>query len=92
MALSDPDTLVARLASQALVAIGAEAVPDLLEVLQNGTHPARLEAVRALAQIGDRRAIPLLMKVLEEDSTILHYWAENGLNRLGLGMVYVRPD
>ena len=62
-----------------------------------GTQPgrdeaARLEAVRALAHIADPRAIPVLMKVLGEDSSVMQYWAEQGLGRLGLGMVYIKPE
>ena len=53
---------------------------------------ARLEAVRALAHIADPRSIPVLMKILETDSTVMQYWAEQGLGRLGLGMVYIKPE
>ncbi len=91
-ALSDQDALAARLAANALVLIGAGAVPALIELLQSGTRPAKLEAVRALAEIKDPRAIPALMKALGEDSTIMQYWAEHGLDKLGLGMVYIKPE
>ena len=91
-ALSDPDTLTAKLASNALVLIGADATPALLDVLKNGTGSARLEAARALAEIKDPRAIPGLMKALETDSALLQYWAGNGLDKLGLGMVYLKPE
>jgi HEAT repeat protein len=91
-ALSDLDTMTTRLASNALVLIGAEATPALLDVLKNGTGSARLEAARALAEIKDPRAIPGLMKALETDSALLQYWAGNGLDKLGLGMVYLKPE
>jgi HEAT repeat protein len=90
--LSDADTLTAKLAANALIQIGAQAVPALIELLQSGAHTSRLEAVRALAQIEDPHAIPVLMKVLGEDSTVMQYWAEHGLNRLGLGMLYLKPQ
>ena len=90
--LSDRDAMTAALARSALVAIGADAVAALIELLDNGSRPAKLEAVRALAEIKDPRAIPALMKTFGEDSTIMHYWAEQGLGRLGLGMVYIKPE
>ncbi len=91
-ALSDLDTMTARLASNALVRIGAEATPALLEVLNTGTRSAKLEAARALAEIKDPQAIPGLMKALESDSALLQYWVSNGLDQLGLGMVYLKPE
>lgn len=91
-AMSSPDSMTAKLACNALIAIGAEAVPHLIEVLRSGTSFAKLEAARALAEIGDPRAIPALMEALQADSAISTYWAEYGLDKLGLGMVYIRPQ
>jgi HEAT repeat protein len=90
-ALADNDGLVARLASNALVEIGGEAVPGLIEVMQTGAQAARLEAARALATIGDQRSVPVLFAALEEDSALLEYWANEGLERMGVGMVYFCP-
>jgi HEAT repeat protein len=90
--LSDPDSLLVRLAANALVAIGTSAVHALLDVLREGEQVARFEAVRALALIGDPRAIPGLMAVLEEDSALMEYWADEGLRRMGVGMVYFSPS
>ena len=89
-ALDDPDPLVRRLAGEALEAVGSEAVPRLLEVMENGSHIARLEAARALAVIGDTRAIPALFAALD-DSALLEYWANEGLERMGVGMNYFFP-
>jgi len=91
-ALSISDSLTAKLVANALIRIGAPAVPELLQLLQNGKHVARLEAVRALAEIEDPRAIPALMKLLGEDSAVMEYWAGHGLDRLGLGMLYLKPQ
>ncbi len=90
--LSSSDSLLAGLASTALAKIGPEAVPALLEALKNEKASARLEAIRALAEIKDPRAIPALMKILDSDSALARYWAEQGLDNLGLGMVYLRPE
>lgn len=89
--LADADSLLARLAGDALAAVGAQAVPDLLLVMKNGAQSARLEAVRALALIGDPRAIPALFAALGEDSTLMEYWATEGLDRMGVGITYVHP-
>ncbi len=90
--LADGDGLVARLASDALVKIGEAAVLPLLEVLGNGAWSARLEAVRALANIGDQRSIPALYAILDEDSALMEYWAIEGLERMGVGMMLFSPD
>lgn len=91
-ALSDADGMVGSLAAAALVKIGAPAVPSLIEVVKNGAQSARILALRALAEIRDHRAIPIMMKVMEEDSSLLQYWAQEGLERLGLNMVYLKPE
>jgi len=90
--LSSSDSLLARLAGDALIAVGAQAVPDLLLVMQDGTQSARIEAARALALIGDPRAIPAFYQALYEDSTLLEYWASEGLDRLGVGTILIQPD
>lgn len=90
-ALSAPDRLLVRLAGDALIAIGEDAVPALIEVMENNPQPARLEAVRPLSAIGDTRAIPILIKVLDEDSAIMEYWAGQGLEKMGVGMVFFKP-
>lgn len=89
--LGDEDRFLARLAGDALIATGEAAVPALLEVMRHGSHPERLEAARALAGIGDPRAIPALFDALEEDSALLEYWAGEGLERMGVGMAFFMP-
>ncbi len=90
-ALSDEDSMVANLAGMALAKIGSAAVPSLIEVVKSASQPARIQALRSLAEIRDHRAIPILMKVMEEDSALLQHWATEGLNNLGLDMVYIKP-
>ncbi|MEW6285903.1 MAG: HEAT repeat domain-containing protein [Chloroflexota bacterium] len=91
-ALSDADGMVGSLAANALVKIGSAAVPALIEVVKAGAQSARILALRALAEIKDHRAIPVMMKVMEEDSSLLQYWAQEGLERLGLNMIYLKPE
>lgn len=90
-ALDDPDSMTADLAANALIQRGASAVEALLEVMHSGSQRARLGAVRALAEIRDGRAIPALMKALEEDSALMEYWAQEGLERMGVGMMFFKP-
>lgn len=91
-ALSDADSLVSDLARNALVVIGKPAVPSLLEIPGDAQQRARINALRALAEIGDYSAIPTLMAALEDDSVMMQHWAEEGLERLGLNMVYLKPE
>ena len=104
-ALSDEDSMVGSLAVNALVKIGVQAVPALVEVVKRRpvteddqresagavSQSARIHALRALAELRDHRAIPIMMKVMEEDSVLLQHWAKEGLERLGLDMVYIKP-
>ncbi len=90
--LSDLDPIAAGLAANALVKIGSVAVPALLQVMQEAPPQSiRVLAIRALAEIKDHRAIPLLLQVMQEDSALLQHWAHAGLERLGLDMVYIKP-
>ena len=91
-AMASNDALLARLAANALTCIGAAAVPALLDLLVNAPQPVRLEAARALALIGDTRAIPALFEALEDDSALMEYWANEGLERMGVGMVFFQPE
>ena len=92
-ALSDADALTANLAMNAIVKIGKDSVPALIECVKNRSsqQSARILALRALAELRDHRAIPVMMQVMEEDSVLLQHWAREGLERLGLDMVYIKP-
>jgi len=90
-ALDSGDTLLARLAADALAATGAAAVEPLISVLEGGTPTARVEAARTLALIGDTRAIPTLFKLLDSDSISLQHWANEGLDKMGVGMSFFHP-
>ena len=90
--MQEIESVTTNLAATALIAIGKEAIPELLELLPDLKEGCRIEAYRAIACIADQRAIPVLMSALEEDSLTINYWAEEGLKRLGLDMVYLKPD
>ncbi len=90
-ALSDMDSLVADLSAKALMAIGAPAVESLLLVLKEAPQSARIHAMHALAEIADPRAIPSMIAAMSEESAMLHYWADAGLEKLGVNMVYIKP-
>ncbi len=91
-ALQDEDSIVAVLAVNALSALGQAAVPALLEAFPASNRRGKIQIMRALSELRDHRSIPLMMKVIEEESAMLRYWAEEGLDRLGLDMVYIKPE
>ena len=89
-ALGDEDPMVQTLAANALSRIGKSAVPTLLEAFGHCSPAAKIHVMRTLAEIRDPRAIPLMMKAMDEDSALLHHWCEIGLQGLGLDMVYLK--
>jgi HEAT repeat protein len=91
-ALSDSDRMVATLAGNALIGIGKETTFELIKVMREGTPQAKIEAARALAEIKDTRAIPALMTALENESEMVKFWSNQGLENLGVGMVFFNPE
>ncbi|MEW6566655.1 MAG: HEAT repeat domain-containing protein [Chloroflexota bacterium] len=89
--MAEANCLSARLAAEALAALGAVAVPKLLEAATSGPSHVRIEAARALARMEDPQAVPALMALLDDPSAVVQYWVEEGLDRMGLGMVYFEP-
>jgi HEAT repeat protein len=89
--LGNQDRLLAHLASDALVAIGKASVPALVDTIKNSPPAARLEAFRALARIGDPDTIPVLFSAYEDDSALMEFWADEGLERMGVGMIFFKP-
>lgn len=91
-ALSDSSPYLARLAADALIHIGPPAVPGLIRALENDVESrVRVNAARALAFIGDPAAIPALFRALEDESNLVQHWADEGLERMGVGQVYFQP-
>lgn len=89
--LGDGNRLLARLAADALIASGEDATIELIAVLEKQEGAAQVEAARALAHIGDTRAIGPLFRALDTDSTMVEHWANEGLDRMGLGMRFFSP-
>lgn len=83
--LKDPDPLAARLAADALMAIGEPAVAQLLELLNKSDQAVRLLLVRILAEIGDQRAIPALLDALDEDFFLWNTGPMKGWKKWGWG-------
>jgi HEAT repeat protein len=90
-ALGDPDSMTARLAGDALASAGETATPALVAALGSPQPAARIEAARALAIVQDPASIPALFAALEDPSRLVEYWAEEALERMGLGEVYFMP-
>ena len=90
-ALKEEDNTLSHLAAAALAAIGEDAVPALLQTLDEGPHTVRLRALRALAAIGDPRSVPALFEALQKDSALMEYWASEGLEKMGIGMMFFKP-
>ena len=88
--LKDEDTMVQTLAANALCAIGKSVVPILIEEFPQASSSVKIHMMRVLADVRDPRAIPVMMKAMDDDSAILHHWCEVGLEQLGLDMVYLK--
>ncbi len=89
--LEHEDNLLSQLASDALIELGKIATLSLIEVVEKGSQKAQIQAIRALAKIGDTESISTLFTLLGSDSAMLHYWAEEGLNKMGIGMTFFNP-
>jgi len=66
-ALKHKWTLVRRIATQALANAGPAAVGALITALGNEDSEVRIQASRALAQIGDKRATPSLKEAMAKE-------------------------
>ncbi len=89
--LGGADVMAARLAGNALIRLGRQALEPLVNVLREGNPQARIESARALAELRQPEAIAPLFSALEDSSTIVRHWAEIGLERLGQNYVFFAP-
>ena len=87
--LADPSPFLARLASDALIHIGPAAVAPLITALGDAaSQQRRFLSARALSRLAAPESIPALFRALEDDSSLVQFWADEGLDRLGIGMLY----
>jgi len=89
--LADESTFVAEIVADALSLIGEPAVEALAAMLDAEDPRVRLMAVRALARIRSQQAIGPLFGVLEDSSYLVRYYAQDALEALGVGMVFLKP-
>ena len=89
--LADPSPLVSRIAADSLARIGTPAIPALITALQAKETPVRAGAARALCSIQSEKAIPALCAALDDPSAIVTHYAEEALERLGVGLIFFRP-
>ena len=89
--LADSSSFLARTASDSLQRLGPAAVPALIEALKSPDAQTRGLAARALALLADKSAIPALFNALEDESAVVEFWADEGLDRMGVGQVYFKP-
>jgi HEAT repeat protein len=88
--LSDNSAYVGRLTADALAQFGQPAVEALIDALQEGETAARAGAARALSAIQPEEAIPALYQALDDPSALVTYYAEEALERMGVGILFFR--
>lgn len=80
--LADKDGVIRRKARKALVAMGEIVVPSLTRILRNTKlDHLRWEAAKTLGAIGDVRAIPSLVKALEDRDIDVAWVAAESLRK-----------
>ncbi len=89
--LSDPSAYVARLTADALARFGPAAADALITALEEGDTAARAGAARALRTIEAEEAIPALYAALDDPSAIVTHYAQEALERMGVGLLLFRP-
>jgi HEAT repeat protein len=89
--MADPSTLVSRIAADSLARIGPPAVPALIAALQEEETLVRAGAARALSIIQSEQAVPALCAALDDPNAIVTHYAEEALERMGVGLVFLRP-
>jgi HEAT repeat protein len=89
--LSQQDRLLARLAGDALTALGETAITFLAEALKDPDPAVRSEAARAFALMENPKTVPHLFSVVEDPSAMVQHWVELGMERLGIGMAFFKP-
>lgn len=81
-AMRSKDKHVRQTAAAGLQAIGAQAIPSLLEAQKDPAWEVRACAVEALGALGDVQTLPALIESLQDGEYALHARAEAALLRL----------
>lgn len=81
--LADKDGLVREKARKLLVSLGSPAIDYLSEFESHPKDIARWEAVKALADINEPIAAPILVNALEDTNSDVRWLAAEGLSELG---------
>ena len=89
--MADSSPFVSRIAADGLARIGLPAVPALIDALQAEAVLARAGAARALSIIQPEEAVPALCAALDDPSAIVTHYAEEALERMGVGLLLFRP-
>jgi len=88
--LGDPDGLKRQKARHALIRIGWDAVPALIDVVsEKGDRQTRWEAIEVLAHIRDPKAAPVLIETLQDEDVGIRWAASNAL--IGLKRAAIKP-
>lgn len=83
--LADPDGLNRQIAADALVQCGNNAIPVLIEKLRYSTDQGvRSRAAYALGKIGTMEAAPALYRCLNDPNYLVHTYAHEALDKMGL--------
>ncbi len=84
-ALEGPETIAQWQAAAALAKFPDPRATDALirVVRESGSHEARRRAAEALGAIGDPKAIPVLLEMIEKDHETLRWDAGTALSRMG---------
>lgn len=77
--LHNDDGLIRQRARLGLIDIGHEAVPALINVVQQDKGPARWEAIEALSRLSAPDAVPALIEALMDGDTGHRWAASNAL-------------
>lgn len=89
--MAGPSAFVSRVAADSLAHIGQPAVPALITALQSEAVLTRIGAARALRIIQPKEAVPALCAALNDPSATVTFYAEQALERMGVGLVLFRP-
>ncbi|MEZ4677385.1 MAG: HEAT repeat domain-containing protein [Caldilineaceae bacterium] len=83
--LTDADGLVRQVAADALAQCGNPAIPALIDVLRYHTdQAARSRAAYALGKIATMEAAPALYRCLNDPNYLVHTYAYEALEKMGL--------